>query len=224
VRIPDVKTFLVHDRELPPRNYTFVKVYTDEGLTGLGEAGINGKELAVQGLIGTWAPILRGREPSRPAQTRQALWRGQFFRGGHVQGAALAAIDIALWDLRGKALGVPVYDLLGGKTRDYARCYCHVQPPDGHDLDGQATIEAMVRRAREHVADGWHFVRYTAGDGYYPEHHSLYEQAPALRWTVDAFAALRDALGPEVESCVDFHHRTTPAYAIQLAHARAPIL
>src|SRR6201986_4566572 len=181
MQITDVKTFLAHDQERQARHSTFVKGYTDEEQTGLGEAGINGKELAVQGLIETWAPILRGMDPSRIEHIWQTLWRGQFFRGGHVQGAALAAIDIALWDLRGKALGVPVYDLLGGRTRDYARCYCHVQPPDGHHLDGQATIEAMVRTARDQVAAGWRFVRFTAGDGYYPGHHNLYEQAPAPR-------------------------------------------
>src|ERR1700759_201704 len=209
LRITDVKTFLIHDRERPDRNYAFVKVYTDQGLTGLGESGINGKELALAGLIDTWAPILRGMDPSRIEHIWQTLWRGQFFRGGHVHGAALGAIDIGPWGLR--------------REGPAGARYRHVQPPDGHDLDGQATIEAMVRRAREHVAGGWQFVRFTAGDGYYPGHHSLYEQAPALRWTVDAFAALRDALGPEVEICVDFHQRTTPAYAIQLANALAPM-
>ena len=108
MQITDVKTFLVHDRERPDRNYAFVKVYTDQGLTGLGESGINGKELALAGLIDTWAPILRGMDPTRIEHIWQTLWRGQFFRGGHVHSAAVAAIDIALWDLRGKALGVPV--------------------------------------------------------------------------------------------------------------------
>ena len=78
MRITDVKAFLVHDRERPDRNYAFVKVYTDEGLTGLGEAGINGKELALKGLIDTYAPILRGMDPSRIEHIWQTLWRGQF--------------------------------------------------------------------------------------------------------------------------------------------------
>jgi galactonate dehydratase len=223
MQITDVRTFLVHDRERPDRNYTFVKVYTDEGLTGLGEAGVNGKELAVKGLIDTYTPILRGMDPSRIEHIWQTLWRGQFFRGGHVHAAAVAAIDIALWDLRGKALGVPVYDLLGGRTRDHVRCYCHVQPPEDPGADGQASIDAMVRYAREQVAAGWQFVRFGAGDGSFPEHRGSYEQPRALRWTVAAFSALRAALGPEVEICVDFHQRTTPAYAIQLARALEPM-
>ena len=220
MKITDVRSFVVHAPERG-RNFTFVKVYTDEGLTGLGESGINGKELAITGLVETWRPHLIGMDPTRIEHIWQTLWRGQFFRGGHIHAAALAAIDIALWDLRGKALGVPVYDLLGGKTRDYARCYCHVQQRGASD--GDAGIDAMVDLARERVAEGWRFVRFGAGEGSSGEREGIYDQSRALRWTVDAFAALRDALGPEIEICVDFHQRTTPAYAIQLANALAPM-
>jgi galactonate dehydratase len=160
MKITDVKTFLVHDRERPERNYSFVKIYTDEGLTGLGEAGINGKELALKGLVETYRPILIGMDPARIEHIWQTLWRGQFFRGGHVHSATVAAIDLALWDLRGKALGVPVYDLLGGRTRDYARCYCHVQRPHGQD-GRRAGIDEMVQYARDRVSEGWKFVRWT---------------------------------------------------------------
>ena len=181
MKITDVKTFLVHDRERPERNYTFVKVYTDEGLTGLGEAGVNGKELALQGLVETYRPILVGMDPSRIEHIWQTLWRGQFFRGGHVHSAAVAAIDLALWDLRGKALGVPVYDLLGGRTREHVRCYCHVQrSPDGQGSRG--AIEDMVDYAREQVANGWRFVRFGAGEGNQEVAGGTYEQAGVVRW------------------------------------------
>ena len=227
MKITDVKTFLIHDPDRPERNYTFVKVYTDEGLTGLGEAGIPWKELAIQGMVETYKPLLIGMDPSRIEHIWQMLWRGQFFRGGHVHAAALAAIDLALWDLRGKALGVPVYDLLGGRTRDYARCYCHVQRRDiaeGGEADPRrAGIDAMVEYAKKQVADGWRFVRFGVGEGGTQERDGIFEQAAAMRWTVDAFAALRDALGPEVEICVDFHQRTTPPYAIQIARALEPL-
>ena len=199
MKITDVKTFLVHDQERPRRNYTFVKIYTDEGLTGLGEAGINGKELALKGLVETYRPILVGMDPARIEHIWQTLWRGQFFRGGHVHSATVAAIDLALWDVRGKALGVPVYDLLGGRTRDYARCYCHVQRP--HDGDGRrAGIDEMVQYAKARVSEGWRFVRFGAGEGRAEVDHGVYEQSAALRWTVDAFAALRDALARKLKS------------------------
>jgi len=219
MKITDVKCFLVYVPERE-RNFTFVKIYTDEGITGLGEGGINGKELAFKGLVETYAPILIGMDPSRIEHIWQTLWRGQFFRGGHVQASVLAAIDIALWDLRGKTLGVPVYDLLGGKTRDYARCYCHIQRRGGEGDDG---IRSMVTYAQEQVAAGWQFVRYGVGEGSGQERDGIYEQTRAMRWTVDAFAALREALGPDIEIAVDFHQRTTPTYAIQIARALEPM-
>lgn len=238
MKITDVKLFLLQDTKRPGRNYSFVKVYTDEGLSGLGEAGINGKELALQGLVDTYRPILVGMDPSRIEHIWQTLWRGQFFRGGHVHSAAVAAIDIALWDLRGKALGVPVYQLLGGRTRDFVRCYCHVQrsggaPSPGTDsssgiggdsgIDDSSGIDDMVAYAKEQVAAGWQFVRFGVGEGSASDRDGIFEQSRALRWTVDAFSALRDALGPEVEICVDFHQRTTPTYAVQLAGELAPM-
>ncbi len=233
MQITDVKTFLVHDRDRPTRNYCFVKVETDEGLSGLGEAGITGRELAIAGLIDTWRPVLIGMDPTRIEHIWQTLWRGQFFRGGHLQSAAVAAIDIALWDLRGKSLGVPVYDLLGGRTRDFVRCYCHVQRPAGErpagspgagsDSGDRGAIDAMVAHAREQVAAGWRFVRFGAGEGSPAVAAGIYEQRAALDWTVEAFAALREALGPQIEICVDFHQRTTPPYAVQLARELAPM-
>jgi galactonate dehydratase len=222
VKITDVKTFIVYVPERG-RNFTFVKVYTDEGVTGLGEAGVTGKELAVRGLVETYREFLVGMDPTRIEHIWQTLWRGQFFRGGHIHGATVAAIDLALWDLRGKTLGVPVYDLLGGKTRDDVQCYCHVQQRGAPGDDRRTGIDAMVEYAKAQVAEGWRFVRYGVGEGSGSERAGIYEQARALQWSVDAFATLRDALGPEVEICVDFHQRTTPTYAIQLARALEPM-
>jgi galactonate dehydratase len=230
MRISDVKTFAVNDRQRPHRNYCFVKIETDEGLSGLGEAGITGRELAIAGLVETWKPVLVGMDPTRIEHIWQTLWRGQFFRGGHLHGAAVAAIDLALWDLRGKSLGVPVYELLGGRTRDHVRCYCHVQRPGRLGTapgagagDGDDGIDAMVAYAREQVAGGWRFVRFGAGEGSPAVESGIYEQQAALDWTVAAFSALRQALGNEVEICVDFHQRTTPIYAVQLARELAPM-
>lgn len=217
MKITDVKPFCIRGgvpgRE---RNYSFVKIYTDEGLTGLGEAGaINGRELAYQGLIETYRPILIGMDPARIEHIWQTLWRGQFFRGGYLHATTVASLDIALWDLRGKALGVPVYDLLGGKTREHVRCYCHVRSGGGHE-GARTEIDEMVAHAKEQVAAGWRFIRIGLGGGQQGG-EGIFEQGQALRWTVEAFGSLRDALGFDTEICVDFHQRTTPTYAIQLA-------
>jgi galactonate dehydratase len=133
----------------------------------------------------------------------------------------VAAIDLALWDLRGKALGAPVYDLLGGRARDYVRCYCHVQG-DAHGVP-HAGIDEMVDYAKQQVARGWRYVRFGAGETRAMTEGGVLEQADGLRWTVEAFGSLRDALGPDVEICVDLHQRTTPVYAVELARQLAPM-
>jgi galactonate dehydratase len=222
MRITDLKSFVVHDPNRPDRNYAFVKVYTDAGVTGLGEAGVTWKEPALASLLDVYRPILVGQDPARIEHIWQQLWRGQFFRGGHVHSAVVAAIDIALWDLRGKVLGVPVYDLLGGKTRDYVRCYCHVQQGAEAAREGSG-IPEMVTYAKARVSEGWKFVRFGVAEGPQRDRDRCLEQSQALRWTVDAFAELRSALGPDVEICVDFHQRTTPTYAVQLARALEPM-
>ncbi len=91
------------------RNYLFVVVDTDEGIHGVGEAGLTGRELAVMGALEHFKPLLVGEDPSRTEHVWQLLFRGAFFPAGLVLGAALSAIDIALWDIKGKTLGVPVY-------------------------------------------------------------------------------------------------------------------
>ena len=208
----DVKTFLVHDAERPGRNYTFVKIYTDEGLTGLGEAGITWKELAVQGLVETYRPILVGMDPSRI----EHIW--QTF--GAVSSSVVAISTRRRWrpstwpcgTCRGKALGAPVYDLLGGRTRDYVRCYCHVQG-DAHGAP-HAGIEEMVECAKQQVAGGWRYVRFGAGETRALTNDGVLEQTDGLRWTVDAFGSLRDALGPGVESawtCISARRPPTPS-------------
>ena len=123
------------------------------------------------------------------------MFRGTFWKGGPVLGAAISAIDIALWDLNAKALGVPAYRLLGGKSRDRVRCYAHLG-----DVD-QAT---MVSRARALVADGWTVVRFAVLQDL---ETGVLEPRRAVRRCVEDFAAVREAVGPDVDIVVDFHVR-----------------
>ena len=116
MKITDVKPFPVW---VGHRNQLLVKIETDEGIYGWGESGFSGRELAVSGMIEHFREWLIGRDPMKRGALWQEMYRGQYFEGGRTITAAISAIDIALYDIAGKALGVPVYELLGGKQRDY---------------------------------------------------------------------------------------------------------
>lgn len=193
------------------RNYLFVVVDTDEGLYGVGESGLTGRELAVMGAIDHLKPLLVGQDATRIEHLWQVLSRGGFFPHGPILGSAIAAIDIALYDIRGKALGVPVYDLLGGRVRDKVACYCHLA--GGHSTN----IEPLVEDARKKVAEGWKFVRWGLSNN-----GDLLEPGPAVRTTIAQFQAMREALGDEVELCFDVHTRLGPADALVLCREVAP--
>src|SRR3954452_11854592 len=105
------------------RDVFVVKIDTDEGICGLGEGGMSGRELAMQGMLEHYARFLVGMEPRRIEHIWQTLYRSAYFEGGKIAGAVISAIDIALWDILAQALGVPVYQLLGGACRDYVQAY-----------------------------------------------------------------------------------------------------
>ena len=121
MKITDVKVFPVW---VGSRNQLLVKVETDDGVYGWGESGLSGRELAVIGAINHYREWLIGRDPSRIGALWQEMYRSQYFEGGRVLAAAISAIDIALHDLNAKALGIPVYQLLGGKQRDSDSLLC----------------------------------------------------------------------------------------------------
>jgi len=199
MHITDVTCYPIRHQN---RNYTFVVVDTDEGIYGLGEAGLTNHELAVLGAVEHLKEVVVGQDPSRIEDLWQRMSRGGFFPHGKVMGSAIAAIDIALWDIRGKALGVPVYDLLGGRVRDGVVTYCHI---------GGATTEELVDAAQRRVAEGWKFVRWSLSG-----QEGILEPGPAIRRAVGEFDALRAALGDDVELCFDVHTRLSPADAILL--------
>src|SRR5688572_25306427 len=150
MKITNIETFPVWGGF---RNFLFVVVDTDEGISGVGEAGLTGRELAVTGVIEHFRPLLIGQEPGRIEHLWQMLSRGGFFPAEGAVAAALSAIDIALWDIKGKALGVPVYELLGGRVRDKVVCYPHNV---GHSND----VSSLVESCLETTEAGWKFVRW----------------------------------------------------------------
>src|SRR5689334_12767814 len=134
------------------RNQLLVKVETDDGVFGWGESGLSGREKAVVGAIEHYREFLAGRDPFLIGAIWQEMYRSQYFEGGRVLQAAISAIDIALHDIKGKALGVPVHQLLGGKQRDRIPTFAST----GDEAEGDAAIE----RARELRAEGWQAIRF----------------------------------------------------------------
>ncbi|MGH2585377.1 MAG: galactonate dehydratase [Dehalococcoidia bacterium] len=190
------------------RNFLFVTVDTDEGISGVGESGLTGRELAVEGAVQHLAPRLGGEDPRRIEHLWQLMARGAFFPAQGPTAAALSAIDIALWDIRGKALGVPVYDLLGGLSREKVVCYPHCN---------ELGVEPLVESATQRWEEGWKFVRW----GLPPEGEVLKPRA-AIRTTLAQFEALRATLGDDVELCLDVHTRLDPSDAVTLLRAAEP--
>jgi galactonate dehydratase len=183
------------------RNQLIVKVETDEGIYGWGESGLSGREKAVIGAIEHYREFLIGRDPMAIGALWQEMYRSQYFEGGRVLVAAISAIDIALHDIKGKALGVPVYQLLGGKQRNHIPTFATTRGPCGPE---------MIEQARELMTMGWGAIRLFPADhdsrGVYEPRASIAETA---KWCVKA----REELGETVVLGVDYHHRLSVAEA-----------
>lgn len=199
------------------RNWVFVKVETDEGIIGWGEASLEWKTRGVVGCIEDLAPLILGLDPRRIEHLYQVMNRHAFWRAGVVGMSALSGIEQACWDIFGKSLGVPVYQLLGGNVRDSIRMYDHLGGGEMHALYMQDQPERMAERARESVADGYTAIKALV----VPISEPLDSMAP-LRHADACMAAIRDAVGDDVEIMVDLHGRTTPAMGIQFGEILAP--
>ena len=199
MKITDVNVYLAREW----RTFCFVVVETDADISGIGEAGITGRELAVQGAIEHFKPLLIGQDPFRTEHIWQLLFRGGFFPAQRILTAAIAAIDIALWDIKGKALGVPVYELLGGRVRDRVLTYNH---------NGGETVETLVECCQRSLEEGWKVLRW--GLGHEPD--GVLEPDVEVRRAIREFEALRLALGDEVKLAIDVHTRLNLADALWL--------
>ena len=189
------------------RNQFVVAVETDEGITGVGEGGISGRELAMQGMLEHFSGFLIGEDPRRIEHLWQTMYRGAYFEGGKITAATLSAVDIALWDILGKSLGVPVYQLLGGASRERVQCFA---------TPGVLNGPACVERARELVEAGWRFLRFVPGMGdesWTDDDGDVYEPFESIELAVHWLGEIRRALGSSVELSIDFHHRLSVAEA-----------
>jgi mannonate dehydratase len=223
MRITDARVILCS----PGRNFVTLRIETEDGIYGLGDATLNGRELAVASYLRDHvAPLLIGRDARRIEDTWQYLYKGAYWRRGPVTMSAIAAVDTALWDIRGKALNTPVYQLIGGASRESVLIYGHA--------NGE-TIDETVAAVAEYVRLGYRAVRAQCGvpgvaGAYGVGRGDLYyepaEKARPLEtsWSTEKylnivpelFARLRREFGPDLHLLHDAHHRLTPIEAARL--------
>jgi len=211
----------------PGRNFVTLKLTTDEGVTGLGDATLNGRELAVASYLRDHVcPLLLGRDPHRIEDTWQYLYQGAYWRRGPVTMAAIAAVDVALWDIKAKVAGLPLYQLLGGRSREGVTVYGHANGEDIPEvLDEVARFLEMGYRAIR-VQVGVPGIRHVYGvAGGKPHYEPAEAKLPTEAvWSTDTylrhipklFAAVRERFGEDLPLLHDVHHRLTPIEAAQL--------
>jgi mannonate dehydratase len=224
----------------PSRNFVTLKLTTDDGVTGLGDATLNGRELAVASYLGDHvAPLLPGRDAHRIEDTWQYLYRGAYWRRGPVTMAAIAAVDMALWDIKAKVAGLPLYQLLGGACRDGLLAYGHASGTSltalsesirGHlELGYRAVrvqtavpgIRALYGVADQPQASGERYDYEPAGRGLKPVEED-WDTAAYLRHVPTVFEHVRQEFGPELPLLHDAHHRLTPIEAAKLGQRLEP--
>ncbi|ACQ81561.1 Mandelate racemase/muconate lactonizing protein [Beutenbergia cavernae DSM 12333] len=224
----------------PDRNFVTLRLTTDDGVTGLGDATLNGRELAVASYLSDHvAPLLVGRDAHNIEDTWQYLYRGAYWRRGPVTMAAIAAVDVALWDIKAKVAGLPLYQLLGGASRAGALAYGHASGRD---------VPELFDSIRAHLEKGYRAIRVQTAvpgiDAVYgvaaqpTAEGARYDYEPAQRtalpveedWDTRAylrhlptvFEAVRNEFGPELPLLHDGHHRMTPIQAAKLGKALEP--
>ncbi|CAM4101536.1 galactonate dehydratase [Palleronia rufa] len=194
--------------QVPPR-WLFLKIETDDGITGWGEPVVEGRAATVRAAVAELSDYLIGTDPSRIEDHWQVMYRGGFYRGGPVLMSAIAGIDQALWDIKGKAAGLPVHQLLGGPCRDRIRVYSWVggdRPQDALD------------QARENVALGFTALKMNA-----TAEMQIVDSHAAIDRAVAGIAAMREAVGPDVGLAVDFHGRVQRPMARVLLRELDPL-
>src|SRR5213083_1259460 len=199
LRITKLETFLVKPRWL------FLKVHTDAGIVGLGEPILEGRAKTCAAAVEEIVPYLIGKDPRNVVHHWQAIYRHAFYRGGPILTSVLSGLEQALWDIKGKFLGVPIYELLGGPTRDRVRVYAHVgnnpETLKSRKAEGFTAFKTGIKRATQ--------------SGIIASPRFVDEAA-------QAFAELRQAGGPEVDIAIDFHGAISPPNAKLLIKALEP--
>ena len=229
MKIIDAKVIIT----CPGRNFVTLKIMTDQGLYGIGDATLNGREMAVVSYLEDHViPVLIGRDANRIEDIWQYLYRGAYWRRGPVTMSAISAVDTCLWDIKGKAAGMPLYQLLGGASRDGVLVYGHA---NGNDIP--QTVDEVGR----YIDMGYKAVRAQSGipgvkgsygvgrgDMYYEPADStlpsetVWDTSSYLNFIPSLFEKLRETHGDSVELLHDVHHRLTPIEAARLGKSLEP--
>lgn len=208
MKITDVTTHIVGNAW---KNWTFVRVDTDAGLFGLGEATLNGFARTVETAIHELKRFVVGQDPFDVESHSLRLFRDVYSDGGQIQGAALAGLEFACWDIMGKATGLPVYKLIGGRCHERLRVYANGW------YRGPREPQSFHDKARDVVARGYTALKF---DPFGAAWRAV--DRPDFTLAVEIVAAVRSAVGPEVDILVEAHNRFSPHVALQFCEAMAP--
>jgi len=208
MRITHVETFIAGN---PWKNWLFTRVHTDEGLYGISEGTINAFAKTVEAAVHELKPMYEGMDPFQPERIVQRMFRDVYTDGGQVHKHAVSCIEIACWDIIGKSVGKPIYQLLGGQVRDKVRAYANGW------YRGPRTPENFHERAKEVVRRGYTALKFDPFGSAY-QITDLDDEALA----VDIIAAVRDAVGPSVDILVEGHCRFSTSTALKFARKMEP--
>ena len=218
MKITDIQ---VHAVQAVGRTLVIVLVETDAGITGVGEAGLQRRWQGVEGAVAHLRRWLIAEDPMRIEHLWQRMSRGGFYPADRLIGSAISGIDIALWDIKGQALGVPVYELLGGRCRDYVEVFTSAGCLRGPGLPVPDDLYALAVRQGDPEATGElaciylaHGHRYFRLNLLWDEASQLLEPRPAVRRLLERLCAVRRAVGDRLELMVDLHTQLNPPEAI----------
>jgi len=210
LKITDVKVFGVTIEPKSDRPYVFVKIETDAGVIGWGEATLEGKAAGTMATVRDLRDYIIGQDPMKVEHHWQSMYIHSFYRAGPVLGSAISGIDQALWDIRGKVLGRPVYQLLGGPFEPRGvRGYYHVNAATKDQL---AEVRASARR-----------LGITALKGGIPGSYEWIERSQSIRRAINAIVRLREGLGDDIDIAIDFHAKTSPSVATIICKEVEPL-
>lgn len=214
-----IRDISVHPVQAPGRTLVVVLVETDDGLIGVGEAGLQRRWKGIIGAVEHIKQWLIGQDATRIEYLWQRMYRGGFYPGDRLIGSAISGIDIALWDIKGQALGVPVYELLGGRCRDHVECFFQpgyltsvVEHPAGgtaREGDQYADLSELKATAQRFVEEGYKFFRLSPN-----AMQGTFHATQASVLSIRQLQAVREAVGDRLELMVDLHTRLSPAEAV----------